>query len=503
MRAAPRAGPRGLFVCVTLAVLASGCATQRQHEPSLPDRVIRNVPAGGGDHAHTTQHGATRPLPPPSLHDDLPPPLPTDHVDLLERVRAGYQLPVVEHPLVSSELDWYVRNASYLQRVVGRAQRYLHHITVALETRGMPLELALLPVVESAYNPFAESRSHAVGLWQFISSTGERFGLKRNAWQDQRRDVLESTRAALDYLQFLHDAFAGDWLLAIAAYNNGRLNVQRAMERNRAAGLPTDFFSLSLPAETRAYVPKLLALSRLVLNPGLHGVHLPVVPNAPYFSVVDTAGPVELRSVAVLAGIGFDELRALNPAWQREITDPAGPHRLLLPATVAGTFMASFAAQDPGLRQQTAEAAARIDAGGQARVARIDASSATTVGPAQERARSHVVRRGDTLWSLAARYDVTVAALAQANNLSPRSPLRLDTRLTIPDAVTTGRVDEPAPETRRIRYTVRRGDTLTAISRRFAVTVASLRDWNGLRGSALRPGQRLVIQIDSRRDYGG
>jgi len=486
-----------------LAVLASGCATQRQHAPSLPDRVIRNVPAGSGDDARTTQHGATRPLPPPSLHDDLPPPLPTDHADLLERVRAGYQLAVVEHPLVSSELDWYVRNASYLQRVFGRAQRYLHHVTVALETRGMPLELALLPVVESAYNPFAESRSRAVGLWQFIAPTGERFGLKRNGWQDQRRDVIESTRAALDYLQFLHDAFEGDWLLAIAAYNNGRLNVQRAMQRNRAAGLPTDFFSLSLPAETRAYVPKLLALSRLVLNPALHGVRLPAVPNAPYFTVVDTTGPVELRSAAALAGIGFDELRALNPAWQREITDPAGPHRLLVPAAVAGPFMASFAAQDPGLRQQTAEAAARIDAGGQATVARSDASAAAAVLPAQERPRSHVVQRGDTLWSLATRYGVTVSTLAQVNGLSPRSPLRLETRLTIPDPVTTARLDDPPPEARRIRYTVRRGDTLSAISRRFAVTVASLRSWNGLRGSALRPGQRLVIHIDSRRDYGG
>jgi membrane-bound lytic murein transglycosylase D len=485
-----------------LAALASGCATQPQSEPSLPDRVIRNVPAGSDD-SRATEHRSTRPLPPPSLHDDLPPPLPTDHPDLLDRVRAGYQLAAVEHPLVSGEFDWYVRNASYLQRVFGRAQRYLHHVTVELESRGMPLELALLPVVESAYNPFAESRSHAVGLWQFIAPTGERFGLKRNAWQDQRRDVVESTRAALDYLQFLYDAFDGDWLLAIAAYNNGRLNVQRSMERNRAAGLPTDFFSLSLPAETRAYVPKLLALSRLVLNPALYGVRLPAVPNAPYFTVVDTGGPVELRSAAGLAGIEFDELRALNPAWQREITDPAGPHRLLLPAAVAGPFMASFAALDPGLRQRTADAAARIDTGGNATVSRIEAAPASASTPASERVRSHVVRRGDTLWSLAARYGVTVAALAQANSLSWHSPLRLDTRLTIPDATTAARTDVVPPATRRVRYTVRRGDTLAAISRRFAVTVAALRDWNGLRGSALRPGQRLVIHLDSRRDYGG
>lgn len=489
-----RAGPArcGLLVTIALSVLAAGCATHPQESSSLPDRVIRNVPARPGDGAAPREDAAARPAPPlPSPHDDLPPPLPTDYAELLDRVRAGYQLAAVEHPQVRAELDWYTAHGEYLRRVFGRAQRYLHHVTVALETRGMPLELALLPVVESAYNPFAESRSRAVGLWQFIAPTGDRFGLKRNDWQDQRRDVIESTRAALDYLQFLHDAFEGDWLLAIAAYNNGRLNVQRAMARNRELGLPTDFFSLDLPQETRAYVPKLLALSRLVLNPSLHGVSLPAIPNAPYFAVINTAGPVELRPMAGLAGIGVEELQALNPAWRHDVTDPEGPHRLLVPASVAGSFMAAFAALEPGTRQQAAEIAARIAAKTPAGVsARLD-------GP-----RVHTVHRGDTLWSIATRHGVSVVALAQANGLSPRSHLKPGASLEIPTATTASRDDAP-PAPRRVRYTVRRGDTLAAISRRFAVTVASLRQWNGLRGSVLRPGQRLVINLDSRRDYGG
>jgi len=489
-----RAGPapRGLFASVALSVLVAGCATQPQESSSLPERVIRNVPARAGDAPVTGDRAAATPaLPLPSPHDDLPPPLPTDYADLLDRVRAGYRLAAVDHPQVLTELDWYARHGEYLRRVFGRAQRYLHHVAVALEARGMPLELTLLPVVESAYNPFAESRSRAVGLWQFIAPTGDRFGLKRNGWQDQRRDVIESTRAALDYLQFLHDAFDGDWLLAIAAYNNGRLNVQRAMERNRAVGLPTDFFSLDLPAETRAYVPKLLALSRLVLNPSLHGVSLPAIPNAPYFALVDTAGPVELRPMAGLAGIAFEELQALNPAWRHDVTDPEGPHRLLVPSTVAGTFMAALAALEPATRQQAAETAARIAA----------TTPAGVIAP-PERPRVHTVRRGDTLWSVASRHGVSVAALARANGLSPRSHLELGVALELPDPSTAHR-DDTTPAARRVRYTVRRGDTLAAISRRFAVTVASLRQWNGLRGSVLRPGQRLVIKLDSRRDYGG
>jgi membrane-bound lytic murein transglycosylase D len=480
------------LLALAAALGLAGCAGQPSPESSLPERVIRNAPVRGAP--ATPPASVDRALPAPSLHDDLPPPAPTDYADLLDRLRAGYRLPDVRDPTVEKEFDWYVRHETYLQRVLGRGQRYLHHITTELEARGMPAELALLPVVESAYNPFAVSRSRAVGLWQFIAPTGERFGLKSNDWQDQRRDVIESTRAALDYLEFLRDAFAGDWLLAIAAYNNGRLNVQRSMQRNRERGLGTDFFSLDLPAETRAYVPKLLALSRLVLNPAIYGVKLPRIANAPYFTVLETGGPLSLQTAAVLAGVDLAEMQALNPAWHRGITGPDGPHRLLVPVAVADRFSAALAALPPEDRARGADAATRpAEVAATVAVSRVDTE------------RRHIVQQGDTLWSLARRYDVPVAGLARANGLSPRSHLSVGAALAVPPpGAAAPAPDDAAPApTRKVRYTVRRGDTLAAISRRFAVTVADLRDWNGLRGDALQPGQRLVIHVDARRDYGG
>ncbi|MCS6948190.1 MAG: transglycosylase SLT domain-containing protein, partial [Steroidobacteraceae bacterium] len=248
--------------------------------------------------------------------------------DLLQRLRSGFALPEVDHPSIDAHLSWYARNPEYLERVFGRAELYLHHIVGEIEARGMPLELALLPVIESAFEPFAYSRARAAGLWQFIPGTGERFGLPQNWWYDGRRDVLESTRAALDYLQFMHDEFNGDWLLAAAGYNCGEHCVLRAIRENQAQGKPIDFWSLRLPAETRAYVPKLLAMSRLVANPELYGIAFSQIPNEPYFVKVDTGGQIDLKLAAELAGITHEELSELNPAFHRWATPPQGPHHL-------------------------------------------------------------------------------------------------------------------------------------------------------------------------------
>ncbi len=207
-----------------------------------------------------------------------------DYDDLFDRMRAGFAFDEVQEPAIDVQLAWFEHNPDYLERVFQRGQRYMYHIITEVEARGMPLEFALLPVVESAYEPFAYSRSRAAGLWQFIPDTGARFGLKRDWWYDGRRDVVESTRAALDYLQALHDQFDGDWLLAIAAYNVGENSVQRELDFNRANGKPTDFWHLRLPAETRAYVPKLLALKRLMAEPERYGLEFAVIPNEPYFA---------------------------------------------------------------------------------------------------------------------------------------------------------------------------------------------------------------------------
>jgi membrane-bound lytic murein transglycosylase D len=523
------------LAALTIAAAMAACS-QAPTEPSssLPDKVIRNVPSPGGDQAASKE---VAPLPVPvletPLHDDLPPTI-VQYADVLDRVRAGSRLPYVDHPWVRSELDFYVRNGEYMARVFARSQRYLHFIADEVEARGLPMELALLPVVESAFNPFAYSRSHASGLWQFIPGTGKRFELRQDWWQDQRRDVLESTRAALEYLTYLHDAFDGDWMLAVAAYNYGGGNVRRAVKRNQQLGRGTDFFSLSLPRETRAYVPKLLAVAELVRNPVAYGVALPGVPDAPYFEVIETGGPVDLRLAAGLAGIDVEELHALNPGWNQWVTAPDGPHRLLVPAVVAPQFREKFAALPPperaGLKAMTVQQGDTLTVLANRHgvpvsflqgVNGLDGNAPLNVGDAlyvpggdvkplraglvKSATSVHVVRRGDTLWDISRRYSMTVTELARANGISTKATLHPGQRLAVrPPA--SGGVTTLAQNgsTRQIAYQVRRGDTLSSIARRFDVSVGQLQAWNGMQGrTGIRTGQRLTIHVDSRRDYGG
>jgi membrane-bound lytic murein transglycosylase D len=307
-----------------------------------------------------------------------------EFADLFERMRRGFALPRVEDDSVDRQLDWYVRHSGHLDRALRRGTRYLYYIVDALEIRGMPRELALLPVLESAFDPFATSRCRASGLWQFIPSTGRLYGLKSTWWYDGRRDVLDATGAALDHLQALHDGFEGDWLLALAAYNTGPRNVERAVARNQQHGRATDFFHLDLPLETRGYVPALLALARLVEEPGAFGLELPAIPNQPYFASVEIEDQVDLGVVADRAGIPRDELRLLNPGFNRWATPPDGPHRLLAPAAAAERVGHALAELPP------------------ARRLRLD---------------HHRVVRGDTLGGIARRYGISVAALRAANRI--------------------------------------------------------------------------------------
>ncbi len=270
-----------------------------------------------------------------------------DYDDLFDRMRAGFTFDEVQEPAIDQQLAWCERNPDYLERVFQRGQRYMYHVVTEVEARGMPLEFALLPVVESAYEPFAYSVSRAAGLWQFIPDTGRRFGLKQNWWFDGRRDVIESTRAALDYLQALRDQFDGDWLLAIAAYNVGENSVQRELDYNRNHGKPTDFWHLKLPAETRAYVPKLLAMKRLMAEPERYGLEFAAIPNEPYFAVIDTNSQIDLKIAAQLAGTSYDELVALNPGYNRWATDPEGPHRMLVPIDNADGFETALQTLSP------------------------------------------------------------------------------------------------------------------------------------------------------------
>jgi membrane-bound lytic murein transglycosylase D len=466
----------------------------------------------------------------------------------LNRLREAFALPTTTDPTVERELAWYAQHPEYLDRVFVRGARYLHYITEELKRRGMPVDLALLPVVESAFDPFAYSHGRASGLWQIIPGTGRRLGLKQNWWFDGRRDVIESTRAALDYLQFLHAQFGGDWLLAVAGYNSGEGNVVRALRRAQAAGEPADFWGIRryLPVETRTYVPRLIAIRTLVAEPQAHGVVLPEVPNAPYFSIVETGGQIDMALAAELGALDLDQLYELNPGTNRWATDPEGPHRLLVPESQAAAFTAALATLDASERMRwtrhairngetlgelaemyhTTEAVLReinglrsnlIRAGAYLMVPQATAALDTYAQSASERAlrqmnrarsgerSSHVVRPGDSLWSIATAYDVNIRELASWNAMAPGDVLSVGREVivwtkassaTASAAAVTANPDRP--QIRRIDYVVRRGDSLSSIAGRFKVTVAKLLEWNSSASKEkyLQPGQRLVVYVD-------
>jgi membrane-bound lytic murein transglycosylase D len=465
-----------------------------------------------------------------------------DYDDLFDRMRAGFAFDEVQEPAIDVQLSWFEHNSDYLERVFQRGQRYLYHIITEVEARGMPLEFALLPVVESAYEPFAYSPSRAAGLWQFIPDTGSRYGLKRDWWYDGRRDVIESTRAALDYLQALHDQFNGDWLLAIAAYNVGENSVQRELDYNRANGKPTDFWHLRLPAETRAYVPKLLAMKRLMAEPERYGLEFAPIPNEPYFAVIDTGSQIDLKIAAQLAGTSYDELVALNPGYNRWATDPEGPHRMLVPIDNADAFEAALKSLGPDdrvryarhevARKETLPMIAKqygttvavitkindlkggkIGVGEVLKIpevsgqlpdkvllaaARVDRPE-TDVGGRRQRQIVYRVRAGETLSSIARRHGMPVSTLARLNNMGAQDTLVKGQRLVI-KASTRRYRSEGVVSGHRLLYTVRSGDTIYSISRQFQVSVTQLKSWNGLnKHHQIRAGQRLVMYIDSAR----
>jgi membrane-bound lytic murein transglycosylase D len=468
-----------------------------------------------------------------------------DYDDLFDRMRAGFAFDEIQEPAIDQQIAWLEHNPDYLERVFQRGQRYMYHIITEVEARGMPTEFALLPVVESAYEPFAYSSSRAAGLWQFIPGTGVRFGLKQTWWYDGRRDVIESTRAALDYLQALHDEFNGDWLLAIAAYNVGEQFVERQIANNQAAGRPTDFWHLNLPAETRAYVPKLLAMKRLMAEPERYGLEFAPIPNEPYFAVIDTDSQIDLKIAAQLAGTSYDELIALNPGYNRWATDPAGPHRMLVPIDNADAYESAlktlapgdrvrYLAHEVGRRESLATIAKEygtsvavlekindlsnphVNPGESLKIPQINgilpdkvllAASRvdrpeTDVPGHKERQIVYRVRSGETLYSIARRNNMPVSTLARLNNMGTSDALVKGQRLVIKASARRFR-GEGGETGRRVLYTVRRGDTIFSISQQFQVSAAQLKVWNGInQRHQIKAGKRLVMYVDSNRQQG-
>jgi membrane-bound lytic murein transglycosylase D len=536
----PRLRDSRLALLILTLLALSGCA----HNPS-------RAPDGSASTAVVPAQSAAPLTPaPPPIEPTTPPPAdeaaagpasttqvagltPAQYADLFDRMRAGFKLDDgADRRAVDDQLRWYASNPAYLQRAFGRADLYLYYIVVELERRNMPLEIALLPVVESAFEPYAYSRARAAGLWQFIPGTGSRFGLKQDWWYDGRRDIVESTRAALDYLQYLHDEFNGDWLLAIAAYNCGEAMVERAVEANRTAGRTVDFWSLWLPGETRAYVPKLLAMKRLVMDPETYGLAFSPIPNQPYFSRVPTDGQVNLKLAAQIAGISPEELYELNPAFHRFATDPSGPHFLLLPVESADVFSENivqlseeqrlgvtrytvrrgdsvalvakrFNTSATVLREMNDLPEGPLTVGADVRVpsavtdlppkVMLAAAQVDGHGHAGRRTHVQVVRRGDSLWTIARRHGMDVHTLAVMNGMHPDDALRAGQRITLSSGS-----GAPTHKVRRMTYTVRDGDTVAQIARLFQCSVPQLLSWNGLSSkSHIHTGQKLNIHLGS------
>lgn len=355
------------------------------------------------------------------VQDDLPP-IPTIDLtaqpdDLWQRVRNGFSMPNLDSPLVADRQAWYLNRPDLLKRVFERSRRYLYHIVAELEKRGMPTELALLPIVESSFNPLAYSKARALGMWQFIPSTGKNYKLQQNWWFDQRRDIIASTSAALDYLQYIYEMH-GDWHLALASYNWGEGAVGRAIAKNQARGLPTDYLHLTMPGETRYYVPKLQAIKNIVAEPELFGFKLDSIPNKPYFSVVERDGNMDVALAARLAEIPVDEFIALNPAYSRPVMPDSANSPLVLPADKVQTFITNLQnheAQDKPLSAW----------------------------------HTHTLKKGEKLEAVAARYGITAARLKQLNGINARTKVGPGFGLLVPgkDAVGHEQIAARLPQT--------------------------------------------------------
>lgn len=466
-----------------------------------------------------------------------------EHNNLWDRLFSLYALPEINNPKIDRQLQWFVANPDYLQRVQERGAPYLYDIVEQLEKNGIPGEIALLPIVESAFRPYAYSSGRAAGIWQFIPGTGRIYGLRQNWWYDGRRDVYASTRAAMRYLKKLQRDFKGDWLLALAAYNSGEGKIKRAIKRNRRNGKPTDFWHLKIPRETRAYVPRLLAIAKVFRDAERYGIKLRDIADKPVFQAVDIGGQLDLAVAAKMAEMEIEELYRFNPGFNRWATTPKGPHLLVVPIEKSELFKNNLAELDPKdriqwtrhkirkgqtlihiarkygttasvLRQVNQMRSHTIYAGKNLMVplSKLDPSSyhRTRFGrhfralpPSNGKKITYTVRSGDSLWGIASKHAVSMKKLAQWNNMRTWDVIRPGQKLKVwraPSQYQQSLANSAMNPFRTIKYTVRKGDSLYLISRRFNVKVADLRRWNASRlGKYLKPGQKLKVQVDITR----
>ena len=476
------------IACLASAVWLTGCASTGQ-SPS-DTTTTTNAPAGPASpatpqkqppHTPVYPNGPLQPIAMAQAASGDVASMSTP-ADLWDRIRRGFAMPDLQHELVQDREQWYASRPDYMQRMTVRSSKYLVHIVEELERRGMPTELALLPYIESAFNPQAVSSTKAAGMWQFMPATGNYFDLKQNAFRDDRRDVLASTRAALDYLQKLYGMF-GDWHLALAAYNWGEGSVGRAIARNQKLGLGTSYTDLNMPAETRLYVPKLQAVKNIVGNPQAFKTELPLIENHPYFQTVDITHDIDVALVAELADVREADFRALNPSFNRPVIFAKGTPQILLPWDNAKVFQRNLDA-----RKQGQYASWTVWA----------VPSTMTVAEAAQRA------------------GISEIDLRKVNDIPPRMLIKAGSALMVPRATTT-RQDvsshladngqlafTPEAVTRRTTVRAGKGETVASIARRYKLAAASVADWNDVRANAaFKVGQQVVVYLPVRQAKAG
>ncbi len=479
------AAPARRAAAVALAaMLLAGCATGPTAEPAEPAPVVATpvalpetpppAPPVAADTAAAATDAPVASPPPRGRHERR---YDTTRNDLWQRVRDGFGMDELDNELVRKWEQWYARDPAYVQRMTARGGRYLFHIVEEVQRRGLPAELALLPFIESAFNPQAMSRAAASGMWQFMPATGQDFELRQNLFRDDRRDVLASTRAALDYLQRLHGLF-GDWQLALAAYNWGQGNVARAIERNRRAGLPTHYEALRMPQETREYVPKLQAVKNIVLRPDGFGLQLQPLEDHPYFLSVPIERDIDVGLAAELAGLGLDEFQQLNPQMNKPVILAAGTPQVLLPYDNANRFVRELAAYTGPLASWTAWVAPKTLQPAEA--ARLIGMSEGELREVNRIPARMLVRAGSTL--LVPRDEQSDVDVAE--HIADHARLML------------------APEGRPLRTVKfkagRRGDSVAAVARRYRVSRAQVAAWNGVAPQAsFKAGQTIVVKLQA------
>ncbi|MEW6991501.1 LysM peptidoglycan-binding domain-containing protein [Colwelliaceae bacterium 6441] len=464
--------------------------------------------------------------------------------DVWQRIRKQLNFDIAQNRRVVVQRNWYAKHQAYLDRVAKRAEPFMHFIVEELEAANMPLEMALLPIVESAFDPFAYSHGRASGMWQFVPGTGTRFGMKQNWWYDGRRDVIASTKGAIKYLQYLHKFFDGDWLLALAAYNSGEGRVRRAVKNNARRNMPTDFWSLDLPKETRAYVPKLLALADIIKRPSDFNIKLFKIDNKSVITAVDIGSQIDLAKAAELANISLKELQHLNPGYNRWATDPKGPHYLVIPnhkvelfnqglsklsqkdrlawqryqiknGDSLGKIAHQFNTEIGVIKQANNIRGNQIRAGKHLLIPvaakSLDSyllSKDQRLAKKQNTPRGsqkivHIVKSGDNFWDISRSYGVNYRQLAKWNGMAPRDTLKLGQKLVVwkKEKISSSQQTKPTPNEqavmRNISYKVRRGDSFARIADKFNVTIKDIERWNRLnRKKYLQPGQMLKLSVD-------